>query len=102
MTPTEAFPISILLLAIIPAFVLIIGTILFLIKPKHAKIIGCILAPLGAIETITWFSITKDSTAIVNLIYLLTLTIGVSSLTYAYRPNKKWFKCLVKNVKSLI
>ncbi len=89
MTPSDAFPISLLLFAVIPTLILIAGTILFLTKPKYAKIVGFALTNVGAIELITWVGITSDITAFVIFVYLLTLLIGVSSLGYAFRARKK-------------
>ncbi len=89
MTPVEAFPISILLLVVIPTLILIVGTIVFLTKTKYSKIVGFAQTSIGAGELITWMSITRDFTSFVNFIYLLTLLIGVSSLAYAYRTPTK-------------
>ncbi len=80
MTPTEAFPISILIYVVIPALILIVGTIVFLIKPKYAKIVGLVLFSVGTSELITWIKITSDITSFVIFLYLLTLLMGVSSL----------------------
>ena len=54
MTPTEAFPISFLVFAGIPIIILVVGTILFLAKPKYAKIVGLALTVVGAGELIAW------------------------------------------------
>ncbi len=53
------------------------------------KIIGCVLAAVGASELISWVSITMDTTSFVNFVYILTMLMGVSSLAYAYRAPKK-------------
>lgn len=67
----------------IPIIILVVGFVLFSIRPKHRKTIGVVLFVSGSLELSLWLILTKITVVSEIMIYVVTIILGIISLYYA-------------------
>jgi uncharacterized membrane protein HdeD (DUF308 family) len=88
MSSSYVNPISFIFLGLlfgVPIAVLVIGILVYFLKPKHRKTNGKTLIAIGILELLVYLALTRNLDLIITILYtieILTIITGIISLTH--------------------